>query len=82
MAEDNKIMYIGQTDTIWGNQNGEVCIAEGDKTVIFYARQLLDDLPSLYDFALKEVAKEDEWQRERWLKLAKRIQDENKAKKK
>ena len=49
MAEKESF-YIGQTDTIWGGDCGEVYIADGEKVLVYYAKQLLDDLPSLYEF--------------------------------
>ena len=72
MAEKESF-YIGQTDTIWGGDCGEVYIADGEKVLVYYAKQLLDDLPSLYEFALREVKSEEEYKRKKWLDFANKI---------
>jgi len=77
MAEKESF-YIGQTDTIWGGDCGEVYIADGEKVLVYYAKQLLDDLPSLYEFALREVKSEEEYKRKRWLDFANKIKEDYK----
>lgn len=77
MAEKESF-YIGQTDTIWGGDCGEVYIADGEKVLVYYAKQLLDDLPSLYEFALREVKSEEEYKRKNWLDFANKIKEDYK----
>jgi hypothetical protein len=53
-----KHTYIHETHTIW-SQDGEVHIQNDNNTVVFNARNLLQDLDSLLYLAIKEVNKEN-----------------------
>ena len=75
---DKDSFYIGQTDTIWGGDCGEVYIADGERVLVYYDKQLLDDLPSLYEFALREVKSEEEYKRKKWLDFADKIKEQYK----
>lgn len=71
---ENKEIYINQTYTIWGNQNGEVCLETQDGTTITWnARTLYDDLPSLIAMTHIELEHEEKHTREKWNALGKKL---------
>ena len=50
--------YVHETHTIWAD-NGEVYLQTDKDTVVFNARNLLQDLDTILHFAIKEVDKEN-----------------------
>ena len=81
---NNKLeLYIQNTYTIWGNDNGEVCLETNDGTVITWnARSLYDDLPSLIAMTHIELEKEDKLTKQKWNALGKKIVKDYKLTKK
>ena len=53
-----KHTYIHETHTIWGD-NGEVYLQTENDTIVFNARNLLQDLDSMLYLTIKEVNKEN-----------------------
>ena len=53
-----KYTYINQTHTIY-SENGEVHLVNDTNTIVFRARNLLQDLDFILHFAIKEVNKEN-----------------------
>ena len=53
-----KYTYIHQTHTIEA-ENGEVHLVNDTNTIVFNARNLLQDLDIILHFAIKEVNKEN-----------------------
>jgi len=53
-----KNTYIHETHTIWAN-NGEVYLQTENETIVFNARNLLQDLESILYLTIKEVNKEN-----------------------
>jgi hypothetical protein len=53
-----KHTYIHETNTIY-SENGEVHLINDNNTVVFNARNLLQDLDIILHFAIKEVDKEN-----------------------
>lgn len=76
-------IYIADTTTLWGNENGEVCFEtqEGD-VVTWNARALYNDLPSLIAMTHIELEKEDKLTRQKWNALGKKIVKDYKLTKK
>ena len=56
--KDMKNTYIHETHTIWAN-NGEVYLQTENDTIVFNARNLLQDLESILYLTIKEVNKEN-----------------------
>jgi hypothetical protein len=50
--------YIHETHTIWSD-NGEVYLQTDTDTIVFNARNLLQDLDSMLHLTIKEVNKEN-----------------------
>jgi len=50
--------YIHETHTIY-SENGEVHLVNDNNTVVFNARNLLQDLNTILYYAIKEVDKEN-----------------------
>lgn len=74
-----KELYIEQIAQIWGGQNGEVHLETSDGVVITWsARHLYDDLPHLIAMTHIELEHEQEWQREKWYELGKKLQKDYK----
>ena len=53
-----KHTYIHETHTIY-SENGEVHLINDTNTIVFNARNLLQDLDTILHFAIKEVDKEN-----------------------
>ena len=53
-----KNTYIHETHTIWAN-NGEVYLQTENDTIVFNARNLLQDLEPILYLTIKEVNKEN-----------------------
>ena len=53
-----KNTYIHETHTIWAD-NGEVYLQTENDTIVFNARNLLQDLESILYLTIKEVNKEN-----------------------
>jgi len=74
-----KELYIEQTNQIWGGRNGEVHLETNDGFIITWnARSLYEDLPSLIAQAHIELEHEQEWQRQKWYELGKKLQKDYK----
>jgi hypothetical protein len=67
-------IYIDDTITLWGGQNGEVNMELQDGIVLtFNAYNLMKDLPSIVELTFNEVACEKEHIKNRYKELAKFI---------
>lgn len=59
-----KHTYIHETHTIY-SENGEVHLINDNNTVVFNARNLLQDLDTILHFSIKEVNKENKYLKDR-----------------
>ena len=59
-----KHTYIHETHTIWAN-NGEVYLQTENDTIVFNARNLLQDLEPMLRLTIKEVDKENKYLKDR-----------------
>lgn len=67
-------IYIDNTTSLWGGQNGEVNMSlEDGKILTFNAYNLMRDLPSIVEVAFNEVACEKKLFQEKYKELAKFI---------
>jgi len=59
-----KHTYIHETHTIWAD-NGEVYLQTENDTIVFNARNLLQDLEPMLRLTIKEVDKENKYLKDR-----------------
>jgi len=59
-----KHTYIHETHTIY-SENGEVHLINDTNTIVFNARNLLQDLDTILHFSIKEVNKENKYLKDR-----------------
>ena len=67
-----KQTYIHETHTIW-SQDGEIHLQNDKNTVVFNARNLLQDLDFILHLAIKEVNKENKQLKDRLRETLKQL---------
>ena len=67
-----KHTYIHETHTIY-SENGEVHLINDNNTVVFNARNILQDLDTILHFSIKEVNKENKYLKDRLKETIKQL---------
>ena len=67
-----KHTHIHETHTIY-SENGEVHLINDNNTVVFNARNLLQDLDTILHFSIKEVNKENKYLKDRLKETIKQL---------